>query len=224
MTQMNPPGAAVFGWPLVWSLPMLPYRALGGPLDPDVAYGFGLVVSLAANCVSVVATAYAGFYATGRRAVGLAAATTFALWPLLVGLIGGERSWENGTWAVDAGLVMYTEPVSTALVTTALALLLSPRSCGLRLALAGLALGFATAVRLSNGLLLAVALLVLVASLGVRRTLPYLAGAVAFAPLIAVYWPKGYAREELFPDDPFALDYATQAWADSLLQSYRTPA
>ena len=221
VTQMNPPGAQVFGWPLVWSLPMLPYRALGGPLDPGVAYGFGLVLSLAANAVSIVATAYAGFYATGRRGVGIAAAAAFALWPLLVGVIGGERGWENGTWAVDAGLAMYTEPLSTALATTALALLLSPRLHDGRLALAGLALGLAAVVKLSNALFVVLALVLLIRSVGARRTLPYLAGVLAFAPLVAVYWRKGRVQE-LLPDDAFAVQHAAHAWADSILFGPRT--
>jgi hypothetical protein len=222
VTQMHPPGAAVFGWPLVWSLPMLPYRALGGPLDADVAFVFGLVLSLAANAVTVVATGYAGLYATGKRAIGVGAAAAFALWPLLVGLVGGERAWGNGTWAVDAGLALYTEPLSTALATTALALVLSPRTTALLLALAGSALGLATVVKLSNGVLAAIALALLVVRLGTRRSAPFAAAALAFAPLVAAYWPKGYAREELLPDDPFALGYADDAWADSLLFGPRT--
>jgi hypothetical protein len=222
VTQMHPPGAAVFGWPLVWSLPMLPYRALGGPLDPDVAFGFGLVLSLAANAVTVVATAYAGLYATGRRALGVAAAAAYALWPLLVGVVGGERAWGNGTWTVDAGLALYTEPLSTALVTTALALLLSPRLTDFHLSLAGAALGLATVVKLSNGLLAAVALGLVAVRLGTRRSLPFVAAALPFAVVVATYWPKGYAREELLPDDPFALRYAADAWTDSLLFGPRT--
>jgi hypothetical protein len=218
VTQMAAPGAAVFGWPLVWSLPMLPYRSFGGPLDPDVAFGFGLVLSLVANVVTVVATAYAGLYATGRRAVGLAAAAAFALWPLLVGVVGGERAWGNGTWTVDAGLALYTEPLSTALVTTALALLLSPRLEELRVALAGVALGLATAVKLSNALLAAAAAFILLAF---RRplALPYAAGAATFAPVVLVYWPKGYEAQRR---EPFSLEYAGRSWADSLLFSPRT--
>lgn len=218
VTQMQPPGAAVFGWPLVWSLPMLPYRALGGALDPDVAFGFGLVLSLAANAATVVATAYAGLHATGRRGLGLAAAAAYALWPLLMGLVGGERAWGNGTWAVDAGLALYTEPLSTALVTTALALLLAPRLTDLHAALAGIAMSLAAAVKLSNALVAAAAaLLVLV----LRRPLAaaFAAGALTFAPLVAVYWPKGYEAQRR---EPFSLDYAVRSWSDSLLFSPRT--
>lgn len=221
VTQMEPPGAAVFGWPLVWSLPMLPYRALGGPLDPDVAFGFGVVLSLAANVVTVVATAYAGLYATGRRSIGLAAAASFALWPFLVGLLAGERAWENGTWAVDTGLAMYTEPLSTALVTVALALLLAPRLASTHVAVAGVALSLATAVKLSNALLAGAALALVGYRLGARRALPYVTGALAFAPLVLVYWPKGYdtLREDpdYWPAHPFSADYLLSTWTDSLV-------
>jgi hypothetical protein len=221
ITQMSAPGAAVFGWPLVWSLPMLPYRALGGPLDPEIAYGFGLTLSLAASAVSVVATAYAGLYATGRRAVGLLAATLFTLWPFLTGLIAGSRAWENGSWQVDVGLHLYTEPLSTALVATALALLLHPRLNDLHLASAGVALGLGAAVKLSNGLIAALGLLVLSAELGARRALPYLVGSLSFAPVVIAYWPLGYVpvfdNPASFPEDAFAARYLLRSWTESLL-------
>ena len=86
-------------------------------------------------------------------ALGLVAATLFACWPFLTGLLGGSRAWQNGTWQTDVGLHLYTEPLSTALVAVALALLLRPGQAPLPLALAGTALGFATVVKLSNGLL-----------------------------------------------------------------------
>ncbi len=190
VTQMNESGAAVFGWPLVWSLPMLPYRALGLPLDPDVAFGFGLPLALAANAVTVVATAYVGLHATGRRGVGLLAAALYAFWPLLTGTVAGERAWENGTWTVDVGLALYTEPLSTALTTVALALLLSPGATDLRLAVAGVALSLATVVKLSNGLLAAAVLALLLLSR--RRAWAFAAGAVSLAPVAIAYWPLGY--------------------------------
>jgi hypothetical protein len=220
ITQMHAPGAAVVGWPIVWSVPLFPYRALG--LDQDGAYAVAVVLSLAANAVTVVAIAYAGLYATGRRAVALAAAALFALWPLLTGLLAGERAWENGTWAVDAGLAAYAEPLSTALVTVALGLLLSPRLTDVRLALAGAALGIATTVKLTNGLLAAVALALLVARVGPRASLPFAAAGAAFVPVVALYWPKGYPAildedPDAWPADPFSLGHAATAWSDSLL-------
>jgi hypothetical protein len=232
---MDPSGAAVVGWPLLWSLPMLPYRALGFPLDSDIAFGFGLVLSVLANAVTVVATAFAGLFATGRRTVGLFAASLFAFWPLLVGLVGGTRAWGNGTWTVDAGIVMYDEPLSTALVTVALALLLSPRATPVQLAVAGVALGFGTAVKLSNALVAAAALALLVCGPWVHMGMghlrhcgvpPFLAGVLSFAPVVVAYWPKGYAA--LF-DNPnawrrrsFSAEYVIRNWRDSLLFGPRT--
>jgi hypothetical protein len=217
VTQMNASGAPVFGWPLVWALPMLPYRALGGPLDPEIAFGFGLALSLAANAVTIVAIAYAGLYATGRRALGVLAAALFALWPFLSGLIGGSRAWENGTWQTDAGLHLYTEPLSTALVAVALALLLRPGAAPLVLALAGVVIGFATVVKLSNGLLAALGGLVLLRAVGLTRSSPYVAGGVAWAPLVLAFWPLGYETYDHLPDDLFALHHAGPSWTDSLL-------
>lgn len=213
-------GAAVVGWPLVWSLPMLPIRALGVAVDPDLGFAFGLALSLAANCVSVIATWAIGLRATGRRGVALTASGIFAFWPLLSGLVGGERGWSNGTWNIDAGLHMYTEPLSTALVAVAVALLLGERLAPATLAVAGILLSVSTAVRLSNGVFAAVVLGLLVWRLGVRAALPYLAGALSFAPVVAAWWPKGYVqlfdKPDVWPQRPFSLDYVAQSWTDSL--------
>jgi len=217
VTQMHASGAPVVGWPLVWALPMLPYRALGGPLDPEVAFGFGLALSLAANAGTLVATAYAGLYATGRRTLGLLAAALYALWPLLVGVLGGSRAWGNGTWETDAGLHLYTEPLSTALVATGLALLLRPGQTPLVLALAGTALGFATVVKLSNGVAAAAGAAILLVALGWRRTLPYGAAGLAWAPVAIAFWPLGYETYEHLPDDLFALHHLGPSWTESLL-------
>ena len=70
---MNPNGAAVFGWPLVWGLVMLPYRIVFG-LTPAVAWDFGFALSLVFVALTVPAVAYLGRNATGRRSLGLAAA------------------------------------------------------------------------------------------------------------------------------------------------------
>src|SRR2546423_5112115 len=43
---MKPSGAAVFGWPLVWALPMLVYRGLGVGLSEHVAWDFAFALSL----------------------------------------------------------------------------------------------------------------------------------------------------------------------------------
>jgi hypothetical protein len=212
--EVSPAGAAVIGWPLLWSVPLLPLRVLD-LLDPDSAFAVGLPLQLAANAVTIVATAYAGLYASGRRGVGLGAAALFAFWPLLTRPLAGGGAWENGQWHVDVGLHLYTEPISTALVAVAVALLLSPRIDGVRLALAGAALGFATVVKVSNGFVGAAAVAILAWTLGLRRALPLALGGLAFLPLVAVYWPKGYPE---IPNVPtFSGAHVGRNWTDSLI-------
>src|SRR5665213_1229979 len=77
---MKPTGAAVFGWLLIWALPMLAYRALGFGLSKHVAWDFGVALSLAFVALTVVAVAYLGRNATGRRWAGLLAAACWAAW------------------------------------------------------------------------------------------------------------------------------------------------
>jgi len=224
--EMEPSGAAVFGWSLLWAALMLPYRALGLPLDYEIAFAFAFPLALSANIAALVATAYAGFYATGRRAVGLTAAAALAFWPLLSAVVAGASAWENGTWLVDTGLALYTEPLSTALVTVALALVLRPGRTDVQLALAGVLLSYATFVKLTNGLALALAVVLVAGFLGLRRALPLVAGSLSFVPALAAYWPIGYVQGEdgpnLLPQEPFAVDYAVRSWTDSLLFSPRT--
>lgn len=226
VSRMVATGAGAVGWPLVWAAPMLPYRAVGLPLDPGIAFGFGLAVSLLANVVTVVATAVAGRAVTGRAGVGLLAAGAFAFWPLASGLLAGPEGWRNGTWAVDAGLHMYTEPVSTALVAAAAALLLSAPQTPVRLALAGAAAGLATVVRPTNGLFALLLLAFAFHRSGVRAAVLVAGGALALAPVQAAFWPRRYGYElTLAPDPgvgparPFALDYVVPNWTDSLLVS-----
>jgi hypothetical protein len=224
--EMEPTGTPVFGWSLVWSLPLLPYRALGLPLDYEIAFAFGFPLSLAANAVALVATAYAGWFATGRRAIGLIAAGALAVWPLVSMVVAGERAWDNGSWLVDTGLALYTEPLSTALVATAAALLLAPAS-GLALAGAGALLSLATLVKLSNGYLALLVVFVVAQFRGLRDALTFLAGALTFAPVVLAYWPLSYYdREEdqpsSFPENAFSFDYAGANWLDSTLFSPRT--
>jgi len=212
-------GAAVVGWPLLWSIPLFPFRVVG-LLDDDVAFAVGLLLSLAANAVTVVATAYVGLRATGSRAVGIAAAALYAVWPLLTRPLAGTSVWENGQWNVDVGLHLYTEPLSTALVAAAIALVLAPTLDPVRLATVGALLGYATVVRPSNGFFAAAAVALLALRLGLRRTLPAAAAGLAWAPLLAVYWPKGYPTIENVPG--FSLDQADRTWVDSLLFDPRT--
>ena len=216
---MNATGAAVFGWPLVWALPMLAYRGLGFGLSKHVAWDFGVAISLVVIGLTVVAVAYLGRYASGRRSVGLLAASFWTAWPLLVGLIAGHRAWSNFQWNIDVGLHNYSEPLSTLLVTSSAALLLSPRLTPMRLTLAGCALSVATSVKVSNALLAGAALVIVALRGRTRDALPYLAGALAFAPVVLVYWPLSYPtlydNPQSWPRDPFDVGHLVTSWTHS---------
>ena len=149
--QMHPSGAPVVGWPLLWAIGLAPLRVLDPGFGPDEAFVVGFALSLIAVAATVLASAYVGLWSSGKRVVGAVAATLFALWPFVPGLVVGSRGWENGTWNVDVGLHLYTEPVSTALTIGAVALLLWPGRGDVAAVVAGLALGFATVVKLSDG-------------------------------------------------------------------------
>jgi hypothetical protein len=140
-----------------------------------------------------------------------------------VGLIAGHQAWTNGQWEVDAGLHGYSEPLSTLLVATAAALLLSPAASALQLSLAGCALSLATLTKLSNGLLAAIALVWVVAQ---RQWRPYLAGVMSLAPLVAAYWPISYPKlfhnRQSWPSDPFDPAHIVSSWTHSSLFYPRT--
>ena len=204
---------------------MLPYRALGGPLGPDIAFVFGFVLLLAAEAVAVVATWYIGLRATGTRSVALLAAGLYAAWPLLSGALSGDHGGMNGSWFADSGLCGCTEPVSTAGVAVAVAFLLAETPGPLGLAAAGVVLSFSAAVKLSNALVIVVALVLLAYRLGPRRTLPFLGGALSFVPVVAAWWPRGYEalfdRPDIWPPHPFSAGYVVTNWTDSLFFSTR---
>lgn len=216
---MQPSGAAVFGWPLLWALPMLAYRVLGFGLSKHVAWDFGFALSLLCVALTVVAVAYLGRNATARRWLGVTAAAFWTVWPVLVGLIAGHHAWSNAQWQVDVGLHNYSEPLSTLLVTSGAALALSPRLTQMRLALAGCALSAATLVKISNALLAAAALLVVFLRGRTREALPYLAGVLSLAPLVVAYWPISYPKlfdnPRSWPRDPFDPAHVVTTWTHS---------
>jgi hypothetical protein len=223
---MNPSGAAVFGWSLLWAFPLTAYRALGFGLSKHVAWDVGFALSLGIVAATVVAVAYLGRHATGRRTLGLLAAAFWTAWPLLVGVIAGHGAWANGQWEVDVGLHNYTEPLSTLLVTAGAALLLSPRRTPLQLTLAGCALSAATLVKVSNGLLAAAALVIVFWRGRARDAVPYLAGALSLALLVAVYWPLSYPKlfdnARAWPRDPFDPRHVVTSWTHSSIFDLRT--
>ena len=218
---MQPSGAPVVGWPLVWAIPLFPIRIFDPGLGPDAAFGVGLALSLAANAVTVVGSAYLGFIATGRRSVGMITAGLLAIWPFVPGVVTGGRGWENGTWYVDVGLHLYTEPLSTALVVVAVALILRTPSTDLAFVLAGLSLGYASVVKYTNGGIAILLVLVILAFGRKRHALLTALAALLFVPVVAAFWDKGYSA--LYnggvstSPHPFGLGYASHAWTDSSL-------
>src|SRR5262249_55735972 len=114
-------GAGAIGWPIVWSIPMFPLRATG-LLSYHVAFYAGIAILLVCNVVAIVATA-----AIVRRVVpgraALVAPALLVAWPFIMRGIQGGGNVVYGSWLDDAGLILYSEPLSTALVTSALALI-----------------------------------------------------------------------------------------------------
>jgi hypothetical protein len=222
---MTAPGATAIGWPLVWSVPLVPLR-LVGVLRERLAFDISVGLSLAAIAGTVVCTAAIGRAATGKRWIGLGAAALYALWPLLVRPTAGTRAWENGSWNVLVGLAAYTEPISTFLVAVALVLIVGRTPTPLRMTLAGIALGLATLVRVSNGLVATTIALVCLVFLGWRRTLPLVAGGFAFLPTLIAYWPLAYPKingpSAENPAFVSSFHAAADTWLDSLVFSPRT--
>jgi hypothetical protein len=211
-------GAPQIGWPLVWSVALLPYRAVGLPLNPDVAFGFGLTLSLVCNAITVVATYRLARIASLGRSAALAAASLFAYWPLL-SLLTGHNAAVNGTWQVDLGLSQYTEPLSTALVIVGLVLVLERANGNVGAALGGGLLGLSVLVRLTNVLIAAAVVVALLLWRERQRAIAVAVTGLASAPAVALYYPKGYPmlKPPVFPKHPFRFSYASAAWNQSLM-------
>ena len=124
---------------------------------------------------------------------------------------------------MDVGLALYTEPFSTALVIGAIALLLRPTPTDLVVVVAGLALGFATVVKLSDGLIAAGLIGVLLVARRWRQALLVAVGGIVSAPILLAYWGKGMSTPTTArshrPTAPGASTMSAPAWGDSLLFS-----
>lgn len=213
----SPAGAV--GWPLLWSVPLAPLRALH-LIGADSAFAAALVLSLAAHAVAVIAIAHAGLAASGRRGVGLLAAGLYAFWPVLSGLLAGGSAARNDTWAVETGLAGFSEPLSTALVALATALVL--RGDPVRLAGGGLALGAAALVRPTNALI-ALAALVFVACVHRSGALRFAAAALAPLPAAVAFQARDTAYEvSELAGGHFGTGFIASGWLDSSLWSPRT--
>ena len=188
--------AGAVGWPLVLSVPLLPFRVIGW-IDDEVAVGVGIALAIVANAVTIFATAFIGRRVTGSRGVGLLAAALFTFWPFLVWLLLGERTWVNSAWENEVGLELYTEPLSTACIATGLALALVRGRPPWAAVAAGIALGYAIAVRPTN-LVFAAAVAILFAwERDWRSVGRFVAGGLAVLPIVLAFLPKkrGYDLE-----------------------------
>ena len=188
--------AGAVGWPLVLSIPLLPFRVIGW-IDDEVAVGVGIALAIVANAVTIFATAFIGRRLTGSPGVGLLAAALFTFWPFLVWLLLGERTWVNSAWENEVGLELYTEPLSTACIATGLALTLVRGRPPWAAVAAGIALGYAIAVRPTN-LVFAAAVAILFAwERDWRSVGRFVAGGLAVLPIVLAFLPKkrGYNLE-----------------------------
>lgn len=211
--------AGAVGWPLLLSLPLVPFRVIGW-IDTEVAVGVGIALAIVANTVTIFATAFIGYLATGSRRIGVAAAALFTFWPFLVWLLLGEQTWANSAWEIEAGLELYTEPVSTACVATGVALALARGRPPWTVVAAGLALGYATAVRPTN-IVFAVAGAILFASERDWRSVGrFVVGGIAVLPIMLAFLPKkrGYDLELARDETGLPLwsnDYLITTFTDS---------
>ena len=188
--------AGAVGWPLLLSLPLVPFRVIGW-IDNEVAVGVGIALAIVANTVTIFATAFIGQRVSGSRRIGLAAAALFTFWPFLTWLLLGERTWANSAWAIEAGLELYTEPVSTACVAGGLALALVRGRPPWALVTAGIVLGYATAVRPTNIVFAAAAAILFASERDWRSVGRFVVGGVAVLPIMLAFLPKkrGYDLE-----------------------------
>ena len=193
--EAQAPAGAV-GWPLLLSLPLVPFRVVG-LIDDEVAVGVGIAIAIAANTVTIFATAFIGERATGSRRIGVAAAALFTFWPFLIWLLLGERTWRNSAWEIEAGLELYTEPVSTACVAAGIALVLVRGRPPWAVVAAGIVFGYATAVRPTNIVFAAAAAILFASERDWRSAGRLVAGGVAVLPIVLAFLPKkrGYDLE-----------------------------
>src|SRR4051794_34754377 len=224
VVKMGPTGAGAVGWPIVWSIPLAPLRVLHA-LSYHLAFYAGVTILLAANVVTVVATALiARRLLRGRLA--LLPPALLVVWPFVMRLVEGTGNGVYGSWLVDAGVALYSEPLSTALVTTALALVvLRPGSLELA-ALAGAAMALATTVRVSNATVAVVVLVALCATRAWRSALTYAAAGIGLVTIAAVFWSRGSSsfhnrRSDEAPHGLFSWHYVVRSWRDSTVFDWK---
>jgi hypothetical protein len=216
--ESQAPAGAV-GWPLLLSIPLLPFRVIGW-IDDEVAVGAGIALAILANAVTIFAIAFIGRRVTGSRGVGLLAASLFAFWPLLLWLLLGERTWANSAWPIEAGLELYTEPVSTACVAAGLGLALVRERPPWAAVAAGITFGYAIAVRPTNVVFAAAVAILFAWERDWRSVGRFAAGGLTVLPVVVAFLPKkrGYDLELARDETGLPLwsnDYLLSTFTDS---------
>jgi hypothetical protein len=117
-------------------------------------------------------------------------------------------------------LLGYSEPLSTALVTTALALVVTRGGDPAAQAAAGALAGFAAIVRVSNATIAVVLFIVVLLGRRWRGAALYAIGGAGPAAIALAFWSKGYAsfgggHSEQAPEGLFSLHYVVRSWRDS---------
>ncbi|MBA3842908.1 MAG: hypothetical protein H0X39_09875, partial [Actinobacteria bacterium] len=216
--EMGLTGAGAVGWPIVWSIPLLPLRVVG-VLDYHAAYYLGVALLLACNVVTVFATALiARRLVPGRFA--LVAPALLVAWPFLMRLVDGTGNIVYGSWLDDVGPLLYAEPLSTALVTVALALAILRRADPLAGAFAGAVLGLSVAVRVSNATIAVAIFFVTVLGTTRRTAVAHALAGIGTVMIAAEFWSRGYGSFKNHPSDQapnglFSLHYLARSWRDS---------
>jgi hypothetical protein len=215
---MVPTGAGAVGWPIVWGIPMFPLRATG-LLTYHVAYYAGIAILIAANVVTVIATALIARRLASPR-IALLAPAFLVAWPFLMRFVEGTGNIVYGSWLVDQGVALYAEPLSTALVTVAIALIILHARDERAIAAAGALTGLATAVRISNITIAAVLGISILLMRSRRNTALYTAACAGMGAIAASFWSLGYAtfsggKSEQAPSGLFSWHYLLRSWRDS---------
>jgi hypothetical protein len=211
--------AGAVGWPLLLGLALAPFRVVDW-IDNDVAVGVGIAIAIVANAVTIFATAFMGQRVSGSRRIGITAAALFTFWPFLTWLLLGERTWQNSAWEIEAGLELYTEPVSTACVATGIALALVRGRPPWAIVTAGIVFGYATAVRPTNIVFAAAAAILFASERDRRSTARLVVGGLAVLPIMLAFLPKkrGYDLELARDETGLPLwsnDYLFSTFSDS---------
>jgi hypothetical protein len=222
--EMGDTGAGAVGWPIVWSLPLFPLRAVG-ELGYHSAYYLGNAIVLIANVVTLVATALVARRLLPPR-YALIAPALLVVWPFLMRFVEGTGNGVYGSWLDDVGPLLYAEPVSTALIAVALALFVLRRRDSTAAAFAGALTAFATAVRISNVTLAAVFFVAYWLASTRRAAAMYTLACAGTAVIAAEFWTKGYSSfknkpSDQAPDGLFSWHYVVRSWRDSTVFDWK---